>query len=413
MTTSKYLSSYAEKHLDLVTTFVDSACQETFRQAVVIPCFDEGDKFIERLSQLPCQDPCLIILILNAPDTASIQARSNTLATVRALIDKLNLIQQDPNAGLSLHQDQKKFFLCLNLINTQLTEWHQQGVGFARKLGMDVCLQLYTRQRLKSGFVRNTDADVSWPRDYLNHHFDNDSDIAVYLYPFIHDLRKTHSPQHKTYAQLYDRWLRYYVAGLAWSKSPWAFHTVGSTMVINLHHYAINRGFPKKDAGEDFYLLNKLAKTGKVITLAYPQLSLSARLSNRTPFGTGASIAKLMEGTKEDWLFYHPEVFSQLKHWQQLIHSSDPFLELDFPPQYKPIRDALEHFKIPKLLRHCKQHSKTRAGFQRHLQNGFDANITRRTLHWLRDHNFPSVPYNDLQGLAADYPIEWLMTYDQ
>ena len=68
-------------------------------------------------------------------------------------------------------------------------------------------------------------------------------------------------------SRLYEYSLRYYVAGLTYAQSPYAFHTIGSTMAVNAEHYASVRGFPRREAGEDFYLLNKLAKVGSVHTL--------------------------------------------------------------------------------------------------------------------------------------------------
>ena len=47
---------------------------------------------------------------------------------------------------------------------------------------------------------------------------------------------------------------------MKYARSPYAFHTIGSTMAVSANHYAKVRGFPKREAGEDFYLLNKLAK---------------------------------------------------------------------------------------------------------------------------------------------------------
>ena len=52
------------------------------------------------------------------------------------------------------------------------------------------------------------------------------------------------------------------------------------------------RGFPKRNAGEDFYLLNKLAKVGSVHRLAAPAIEIEARVSHRVPFGTGPAIAR-------------------------------------------------------------------------------------------------------------------------
>ncbi len=108
----------------------------------------------------------------------------------------------------------------------------------------------------------------------------NVKNVAAGIYPFQH----LPSPnQHLQLAQqLYDCSLNYYVDGQAWAGSPWAFHTIGSTLVINAEHYAIARGFPQREAGEDFYLLNKLGKIGKEISrLDSKPVALTTRQSDR------------------------------------------------------------------------------------------------------------------------------------
>ena len=84
-------------------------------------------------------------------------------------------------------------------------------------------------------------------------------------------------------------------------------------MVVNLDCYAKARGFPKRLAGEDFYMLNKLAKLGKVISLEQPKLKLSARTSDRVAFGTGLAIQNIISGQPCEQ--YPDAVFDLLKTW--------------------------------------------------------------------------------------------------
>ena len=87
--------------------------------------------------------------------------------------------------------------------------------------------------------------------------------------------------------QYYGHYLNNHVDNLKCIGSPYAFHTIGSTIAINADFYASTR-LSKLAAGEDFYILNKLAKIGEIKTLGAP-IILSGRISNRTPFGTGYS----------------------------------------------------------------------------------------------------------------------------
>ena len=54
----------------------------------------------------------------------------------------------------------------------------------------------------------------------------------------------------------------------------------------------------KKQAGEDFYFLNKVRKMGSVIQLEGNPIQLETRTSSRTPFGTGSSIQKIIHGSQ-------------------------------------------------------------------------------------------------------------------
>src|SRR5690606_7060656 len=102
-------------------------------------------------------------------------------------------------------------------------------------------------------------------------------------------LHSFHHPRTGEYAQsmaLYDWFLAYYVAGLRHAGSPYALFTLGSILRFSLDAYSKVRGFPKKEAGEDFYFVSKLAKIGSVHQGA-SRIELAPRPSPRVPFGTG------------------------------------------------------------------------------------------------------------------------------
>ncbi len=114
---------------------------------------------------------------------------------------------------------------------------------------------------------------------------------------------------------LYELRLHHYVRGLEYAGSPYAFHTLGSCLAVSFEGYAQVRGFPKRSGGEDFHLLNKLAKTGPVIRLAGDCIELASRHSQRAPFGTGAAVARISNAGMPLTLplFYHPACFAALR----------------------------------------------------------------------------------------------------
>ena len=135
---------------------------------------------------------------------------------------------------------------------------------------------------------------------------------AACLYPFAHDAPdEAHAP----HIEAYEASLRYYVLGLAYAGSPYAFHTVGSTLAVNARVYIQVHGFPKRQAGEDFYLLNKLAKIGAIERLDRQPIRLSGRASKRVPFGTGPSVLASIRGGGDPWqrAVYHPTTFTVLR----------------------------------------------------------------------------------------------------
>ena len=140
-------------------------------------------------------------------------------------------------------------------------------MGLARKIGFDIALRLHQAGRLASSWLHSTDADVILPRDY----FERASRVrvpnaAALVYPFVH--RGEDDVALARAVQLYEISLRYYVLGLASAGSPYAHHTVGSTLAVDAAAYAKVRGVPKRTAAEDFYLLGKLVKIGAIVPLA-------------------------------------------------------------------------------------------------------------------------------------------------
>jgi hypothetical protein len=106
--------------------------------------------------------------------------------------------------------------------------------------------------------------------------------------------------------------LRYYIMGLKYSGFPYAFHTVGSAMAVKAYQYIKAGGMNRRQAGEDFYFIQKLVQLGGYYSLNSTTVYPSPRESLRVPFGTGAAIARLMYNTEERFLTYNFESFREL-----------------------------------------------------------------------------------------------------
>ena len=192
------------------------------------------------------------------------------------------------------------------------------GVGLARKIGFDLALSRLDLSR-PAPFLVSLDADTLVRPDYLPalyRHFQT-CDAGGAVLPFEH--QNGGSSAERWAIERYELFLRHYVLGLELAGSPYAFHAVGSALACRAEAYARAGGMNRRSAGEDFYFLQQLAKTGGVAQLRGTLLYPSARPSGRTPFGTGRSVARLLAGDGDAVTFYHPDCFRILGRWLQLV----------------------------------------------------------------------------------------------
>ena len=266
---------------------------------LVIPAFDEAFEPLHRqLTSLSSAD-VLAILVINAPENANPKAIANTQ----------NLLKQ-------LHEQDYEHVIVVDRASDGLRLNPKQGVGLARKIGCDLALALRLAGRARSDWLLQSDADVVFPAGYTDLLYQspvNDS-AGARIFPHHH---YSSDPTLHYAGQLYDQHMSYYVAGLAMAGSGYAHHSLGSTIAVHATSYAAVRGYPKRSAGEDFYLLNKICKLAPVERLAGPALSIEARTSARVPFGTGPALRKIVDSLIEDpsgdgYLSYHPACFQLL-----------------------------------------------------------------------------------------------------
>lgn len=414
----KYLAGYAEAESGRIDSF-----PLTYRHVLCIPVFAERVDFLGRVTASIQADNALLVLVLNAPLHAP-TAMPEQLARTRASLNTLKAsyrakCQLAANISLLDGPGNTDILLVDRCSPDHLLD-SNGGVGLARKIACDMACALINQGKISSPWIHTTDADASLPENYFQAMEGIDRHkTSAGIYPFRHTPNRNLRIQQAQ--SLYDSSLDYYVAGLAWAGSPWAWHTVGSTLVINSNHYAQARGFPKRQAGEDFYLLNKVAKTGDVIRLDTDPVMLESRLSDRIPFGTGPAMTKILalENPSEDFLFYHPMCFVYLRLWRMLAGSlwqtkalpktSDiENLKLHEPclAEVDPhiLLECLEAIDLEKALDHALAHSTQERIFNRHMDNWFDAFLTLKFIHWLRDNYYPSQSFTVIRD-AKDLPF--------
>lgn len=359
--------------------------KEGFDGAVVIPALAEGESLLATLRCLAQNPPALlsrflILVVVNhrqdspLADKLANERTLERLSSAGSFLDVLTLGWVDASSpGLELP------------VKTG-------GVGLARKIGFDLALPRLNYGQ-SSPLLISLDADTIVRPDYLaalaRHFMETKTPGAVI--PFCHQPGAT--PEQDRAIRRYELFLRAYVLGLHGSKSPYAFHTVGSAMACSAGAYARMGGMNTRVAAEDFYFLQQLARTGGVGPLQGTVVYPSARASNRVPFGTGRSIARLLANEKSGVLFYRTECFQILGDWLALVSQNEEeggekILALAAKISAH-LSDYLNSIRFPviweKLKKNFKSRSKLRAGFH----EWFDGLKTMKLIHHLSAHAFP------------------------
>jgi hypothetical protein len=416
----QYLSLYSEPEINGLEGFPE---QLVWEHVVVIPASRESTDFVRPLPSAGGRNLLILVINQSENDSDEVTAANQKLAIFVQLHYRM-VWNSDPEYGLSLliDDDQSSDLLLVDCFSKKRRLPEKGGVGHARKIGADLAACLIWTKKVRSKWIHCSDADVRLPETYftaLSCHQDRLDSTAALIYPFRHMnvTSKDVSADVVQATQSYDLSLRYYVAGMRFAGSPYAFHTIGSTMAVNARHYRLVRGFPKRQAAEDFYLLNKLAKLGSVQQLEENStcevICIAPRESDRVPFGTGAAVSRIvgMESPLNEYHFYQPEVFVLLKSWLQALPefwnsstcnlfdiNGEPVLLTGLSNRKRYfLAKCLQELKVEKALAHALNHSKNLEQFLLQMRTWFDAFRTLRLIHIMRDHELGSVPFSQLE----------------
>lgn len=384
----KYCRTYAEEEVARLENFPRELC---FGSAIVIPAYREDPAFLQRLRLLAEEQGRLLsVIVINQPDSDSDIDQSLTLWNFARQSGSLHW----QGNGLALVEwRQQSFLLLVDRFDRDRRLPAKQGVGLARKIGCDLAIELYRREQLKTAFIHNSDADAHLPTDYFRQTHRLPDQLSAAIYSFQH--QTDDQPLGRATA-LYEQSLHYYVRGLTWAGSPYAFHTIGSCLAVSPGHYCMARGFPRRAGGEDFYLLNKLAKLAPVMQLEGSPIRLEARHSGRVPFGTGPAVEKILSlPDPQRFSTYNPRVFLALAETLDQFNGlamqrRDHRAWLDAIPE--PMGAALRALGIEDLLLHLQNQGGTQEQYRRNIQNWFDGFRTLKFIHHLQDHHYPPVP---------------------
>jgi len=314
---------------------INEAPDRTTGIIVVVPAYNEPGitKLLDSLAN--CTEPeCKVevIIVINAPDDATGDNIEN---------NKKSIINTE-----SWKKTNSNIFFRLFVFEAEHHFIGGWGVGLARKTGMDEAVRRFNSIDKPDGIILNLDADCTVEKNYFlavsNELLKKDNLAACSIY-FEHPLSGNNYPDTIfKYITLYELHLRYYFQGLAYSGFPYVFHTVGSAIAVKALAYIKAGGMNRKQAGEDFYFIQKLVPAGGYFNLNSTTVYPSPRASSRVPFGTGASIGKLSSDRSSTLLTYNMLAFRELRTFFEL---TDVFFKCS-PEQLN------EHFNlIPQGLR--------------------------------------------------------------
>lgn len=280
------------------------------------------------------------------------------------------------------------------------------GVGWARKLGMDIATQRFRTINF-NGTIVGLDADTVVESNYLNSiysFFSNNNFNAASIY-FEHPITgDSFSDVHLEQIKYYELHLRYYKNSLKYSNLPYSFHTIGSAFALTASAYARQGGMNRRKAGEDFYFINKLIKGEIFGEINDTKVMPSPRVSNRVPFGTGRAILEGLNTKKDLSLTYDFQSFEIIRSWINKIETKD-FKYGNFPEILKAYMGEevwTKHHIM--MLNNTNSHK----SYLKLFYNIFDAFWMLKFIHYLRDNYYPNTRLLDNTNallIKMNYPI--------
>ena len=280
------------------------------------------------------------------------------------------------------------------------------GVGWARKLGMDIATQRFRTINF-NGTIVGLDADTVVESNYLNSiysFFSNNNFNAASIY-FEHSITgDSFSDVHLEQIKYYELHLRYYKNSLKYSNLPYSFHTIGSAFALTASAYARQGGMNRRKAGEDFYFINKLIKGEIFGEINDTKVMPSPRVSNRVPFGTGRAILEGLNTKKDLSLTYDFQSFEVIHSWINRIETKD-FKYENFPEILKAYLGEeiwIKHHTT--MLNNTNSHK----SYLKLFYNIFDAFWMLKFIHYLRDNYYPNTRLLDNTNallIKMNYPI--------
>lgn len=299
-----FVKSYLEKQ-SYSPTLLDQPHPD-LSICLAIPCYDEPDLVRTLQTIWDCKRPqkaVEVMVVLNSSENAPAKSIIQNLTSLSEGIE-----------WAKYHHDQKLRFHFLNKTNLPKKF---AGVGLARKIGMDEAVWHFSQVNNPKGIIAGFDADSLCDTNYLieieRHflqHLKSDGASIYFEHP-ISGIEFSDSIYERIIQ--YELHLRYMNQALRYVSHPHAFHTVGSSFAVRMDAYVKQGGMNKRQAGEDFYFLQKIISLENYTEINSTRVIPSPRESDRVPFGTGAAMRLLQSNEEVELKTYSLKSYIDLK----------------------------------------------------------------------------------------------------
>ncbi|MDQ6964237.1 MAG: glycosyltransferase family A protein [Mariprofundales bacterium] len=394
---SSPFAHYLHRHAELLP--VDGAAWGESTVVVVIPVRNEPDLAITLNSLAQCTPPSapwIVLLVVNDSIGDSAAVRQQNQLTLREL--------------------QHNHPCPLATIDATALPDGQGGVGRARKIGMDAAVAALARQG-RDGILLSLDGDCTVNSSYLtalHHYFEQHPAAPACVTSFCHPLDAASDRRSRAAVVQYELHLRYYRLGLKYAGVPYAFHTIGSCFACRASDYACQGGMSRREAGEDFYFLHKMAQRGAVghchDAVVYP----SPRVGSRTPFGTGAALASWLARRESSWRSYHPAAFVDL---QAMVAQIDTLQQINAHAADLPlsIQEFYQQQRGEHHLTTIRNNTASQSAFRKRFWHWFDGFMAMKFIRFAcnNHHGWIAVEQaiSNLLNVAPTESAEELLTY--
>jgi hypothetical protein len=325
---------YLDKHA-VFSTFIKEPPSSDLKIVIIIPACNEPDITYTLQSLLNCKrigSKVEVLILFNHAESADDEIKNQNISDYE-LTSRWAFDNNTPDL---------RFYPIL------LGEIHHKeaGVGYARKALMDEAIERFNQAGNEQGVIVSLDADSTVSTNYfveIENAFFKPKPPCCAIFGFEHPYRLPGiNPENRSAIVKYELYLRYYRWALARTGFPFPFYTIGSCFAVSALAYVKQGGMNRRQAGEDFYFLNKIFLLDKTIELNSIKVYPSCRVSNRVPFGTGAAVTKII--SHNEWMVYQLCTFETLQQMFKSVKTLFKQRDLQIESYYFQLSGELKSF---------------------------------------------------------------------